>query len=154
MNPSIAPLVLASVLPYLAVAYLWTLLVPGGADQFWRIMGILIAVRFGFAFLDAIASTAYWHIAGRRRVQKGLLAVLRENTMPVPHPDDHDMYGYVSRIASERETPPGPVEICEHISAQMAVHEALGAIAGMRFHAAADAAFRQFRLAIGSPSKS
>lgn len=108
--------------------------------KFWRVFGALIAARAFFSLIEGVATFLNWRLAGRPAAVEGFLAVLRTNNFP-PRENAHDDFlGYLARLDSDYQPKPDYQRAAKELYTLLASIEAQGILAGMRMHAASDAA--------------
>jgi hypothetical protein len=108
--------------------------------QFWKVFGGLIAARAFFSLIEGVATFLNWRLAGRPAAVRGFLAVLRANDFP-PRENAHDDFlGYLARLDSDDQPKPDYQRAAKELYTLLASTEAQGILAGMRMHAASDAA--------------
>jgi hypothetical protein len=108
--------------------------------QFWKAFGVLLAARAFFTLIEGVATFLNWRFAGRPAAVKGFLAVLRANNFPPRESTQDDFLGYIARLDSDYQPKPDYRRAAKELYTLLASTEAQGILAGMRMHAASDAA--------------
>jgi hypothetical protein len=126
-----------SVAVYLVVAWIGAKLFD---LQLWTVFVGLIVARAFFGLIEGAATFLNWRFAGRKSAVQGFLEVLRANNFP-PRENEHDDFlGYLARLDSDYQPKPDYKRAAKELYTFLASTETRGILAGMRVHAASDAA--------------
>ena len=107
---------------------------------FWKAFGGLVAARTFFSVIESVVAFLNWRLTGRPAAVQGFLAMLRANNFP-PRENAHDDFlGYLARLDSDYQPTPDYRRAAKELYTLLASTEAQGILAGMRMHAASDAA--------------
>lgn len=129
-----------SFIPYLLVSWGYMEIENGGSREFWSCFLVLLGVRAFFSVIETLGSVLMWRLYGRRLTISKLLEFLRSNQFPAREQDDTDFLHYIDRLADAH----GPLTELKATAKEMRAvvvgYETMGILAGMRMHAASDAA--------------
>lgn len=141
---------------YCSIAWGITTLIDGGRKGFFWVVGILVAVRVAYFFLEFVAGVIVWQTFGRRKTVDYFVATMRNGKLPKRvYCTDH-IFDYLNHIVcpptsayTAGEVTPEVQKIAREISdALVHIRAHRGLIEGMRMEDAAQRA-----LEIYSPSE-
>jgi hypothetical protein len=141
---------LVSLVVYVAVAW-------AGARLFevklWQALGVLLGWRAFFGVVESTAAFLNWRLFAKRATVKGFLEVLQSNKFPSRFNQSSDFLGYLSEIQTGEysEQLKGAAREFEKV---LGAIESQGIIAGMRVHAASEAALEAYSPAASVPPTS
>lgn len=133
-----------SVIPYAAVAWGYEWFVGGGRRDFWMAMGVLIAVSAFISVIEGIGGIIVWRVIGKKRMVDDFVRVFRANEFPAPEVETDDLSNYLARLIGDTKLKPDCIRVAYEFEALGLAAENRGILAGMRFHAAAEQAFKQY----------
>lgn len=83
---------------YGGIAWGVTKLIDGGRKEFFWTLGILVAIRWAYAFLEFVVGVIVWRIYGRRNMVTNFVTIMRDGNLPRRvYCNDH-ITNYFSRI--------------------------------------------------------
>ena len=131
-----------SIVPYAAVAWIYSSFVGDGSQRgFWVALGALLAVRLFFSVIETFGGLLRWRLYQKRRTIASIVQVLRANKFPLKEYETDSFSMYLSRILQDYEPKPDVVRAAREFETMMTFTYELGVLPGMRYSAAADAAF-------------
>ncbi len=156
MNDAKAPLIGFgfAMIPYMAVAWAYSYFAEGGQPEFWRALGVLLAVRFFFSIIESVGGFLAWRFFVRRQMIAHLGSVFRANQFPGKQYFDDDFGNYCARLLDNQPRKPNFVQHIEDIQTFLLNHEKRGILNGMRMHTVVDTAFEQYMATMPKAAKS
>jgi hypothetical protein len=131
-----------AMIPYVAVAWGYAHFTDGGSNGFWVALGVLLAIRFFFSVIETIGNVLVWRLYGRHRTIEKLVDFFRANEFPPKEIATDDLGNYLARIVAFYQPKPDYRRAASEFESLELAAENAGILAGMRFHAAAEAAFK------------
>ena len=117
-------------------------------ENFWKVLGFLIAARLFFTVIETIGSIFSWRTYGKKKIVQLNLNILQFNNFPKREFEHDDFSNYLARIEIGDESSVQLKAVAKNWEQSLAFFEHTGILIGMRMHAAADDA-----LDIYSPKK-
>ena len=137
---------LVSVAVYIGVAWVGARFFGGSV---WLALGALLALRAFFGVVEATAAFLSWHLFAKRATVKGYLEVLRFDKFPPRFNQSSDFLDYLSDIQTG-EYSEQLKSTAREFEKVLGAIESQGIIAGMRAHAASEAALEAYSPKAGS----
>jgi hypothetical protein len=142
MNDTRSRLVISlfAFVPYLLVAWAYMTLVNGDSSDFWKALGVLVAVRFFFSVIETLGTVISWRLYGKRFMVNKFVEFLRANNFPKRKYAHDDFLNYLARIEDEPSCPASVKASAKEIYFVLSTFESMGILLGMRMHSASEAA--------------
>ncbi|MFL9944237.1 hypothetical protein [Paraburkholderia graminis] len=87
-----------ALIPYLALAGIYTWFIDGHKKDFWFAAGVLIGGRFIYAVLDSMTSAVAWRVYARKRTAEKMLKLFVDARMPMRCYPNETLSLYLFRI--------------------------------------------------------
>ena len=126
--------------PYLIVSWAYMALVSGDSSDFWKALGVLVAVRFFFSVIETLGTVISWRLYGKRVMVNKFVEFLRANNFPKRKYAHDDFLNYLARFEDEPSCPASVKASAKEIYFLLSTFESMGILLGMRMHSASDAA--------------
>lgn len=126
-----------SLLIYVAVAWVGSKLFEG--IELWQGLALLLAARAFFGLIEGFSGVLSWRLFGKRQTVNDFLHLLRASEFPPRFYEHDDFTGYLSRV-EDGEFPAPLKQAAAQFEQLLRIAESQGILAGMRMHAAAEAA--------------
>lgn len=95
-----------ALIPYLAVAGIYTWFIDGHKKDFWTAAGVLIGGRVLYAVLDSVTTSVAWRVYARKRTAEKMLKLFVDGEMPTRGYPNETLSLYLFRINdSDNEYP-------------------------------------------------
>lgn len=126
--------------PYLLVSWAYMAVVNGDSGDFWKALGLLVAVRFFFSVIETLGTVISWRLYGKRFMVNKFVELLRANNFPKRKYAHDDFLNYLARIEDDPSCPATVKASAKEIYFLLSTFESMGILLGMRMHSASDAA--------------
>lgn len=130
--------------PYLLVSWAYMAHVNGDSSDFWKSLGLLVAVRFFFSVIETLGTVISWRLYGKRFMVNKFVEFLRTNNFPKRKYAHDDLLNYLARIEDEPTSPASVKASAKEIHFLLSTFESMGILLGMRMHSASDAALDSY----------
>ena len=136
MNPTFITLVFAWI-PYVLLSLGYAQIMDG---DFWKVLGVLIAVRLFFSVVETIGSIFSWRLYGKKKIVELNLNFLRSNNFPNRVLEHDDFLSYLVGIENNEEYSLQLKILATNWKNFLLFFENTGILMGVRMNAAADEA--------------
>ena len=136
MNPTFITLVFAWI-PYVLLSWGYAQIMDG---DFWKVLGVLIAVRLFFSVVETIGSIFSWRLYGKKKIVELNLNFLRSNNFPNRVLEHDDFLSYLIGIENNEEYSLQLKILATNWKNLLLFFENTGILMGVRMNAAADEA--------------
>jgi hypothetical protein len=133
-----------TLVPYLLVAWGFTVLTDGEASTFWKALLVLFAFRTFFALIDTLGGVLRWRLWGRNLTVAHALDWFTSRQFPQRKYADDDMGAYLVRIEDDPEQPLALRMAAAELDRMFGVYEQFGILVGARFRDAYRVALEQY----------
>lgn len=99
MNPTLITLGFAWI-PYVILSWGYAQIMDG---NFWKVLGVLIAVRLFFSVIETIGSIFSWRLYGKKKIVELNVNFLRNNNFPNRVLEHDDFLSYLIGIENNEE---------------------------------------------------
>lgn len=106
-------------------------------DNFWKVLGVLIAARLFFSTIETIGSIFSWRLYGKKKIVQLNLNILEFNNFPKREFEHDDFLNYLARIEINDDFSVQLKVVAKNWEQSLAFFEHTGILIGMRMHAAA-----------------
>jgi hypothetical protein len=132
-------IILLTVLPDVAIAWLYKAIVDGAAIDFWIALGVIFGIETIFSIRNAISGSLLFRFYGKRQLVKSMLDYLIRFQFPKPTIGE-DALNYFARLADDVEQPAENRIFAATLLANVQQLESQSFFPAMRATAAYDAA--------------
>lgn len=136
MNPTFITLVFAWI-PYVLLSWGYAQIMDG---DFWKVLGVLIAVRLFFSVVETIGSIFSWRLYGKKKIVELNVNFLRSNNFPNRLLEHDDFLSYLIGIENNEEYSLQLKILATNWKNLLLFFENTGILMGVRMNAAADEA--------------
>ena len=136
MNPTLITLGFAWI-PYVILSWGYAQIMDG---NFWKVLGVLIAVRLFFSVIETIGSIFSWRLYGKKKIVELNVNFLRNNNFPNRVLEHDDFLSYLIGIENNEEYSFQLKILATNWKHLLLFFENTGILMGVRMNAAADEA--------------
>lgn len=136
MNPTLITLGFAWI-PYVILSWGYAQIMDG---NFWKVLGVLIAVRLFFSVIETIGSIFSWRLYGKKKIVELNVNFLRNNNFPNRVLEHDDFLSYLIGIENNEEYSLQLKILATNWKHLLLFFENTGILMGVRMNAAADEA--------------
>jgi hypothetical protein len=122
-------------------------------ESFARVLGLLIAARTFFGIVEGIAGVLYWRMYGKRLLTQQFVEALREGNFPPRYIRWQRFRDYLGRVEDDEKCSRETRRAATEFYKALANIENTGILAGMRAHAATEAALELYSPKAKAPNE-